>query len=390
MGYLYRYSDTGAPTLSGTAGALAALLDAVLVNGYNSNTVSSITVAGGVATINYASAHGYQQAATINLSGANEPAWNNDFFVLSVPTGTSLTVSAGALTSPPTGTITTKNAPAGWSIAYTATNKRVYQSPNAGATKLFARFDDTGTATAVMGGYVTMSDVDTGTESFYSYNFTKSSTADSVARPWVVAADDKYVHIFSLSSVAVGTTPNYAYSCFGDVKKDNPTDAYNFVMVNNSANGASGNGVFGTNSNASVQSISAVAYRAIFARSYTGVLNSSRPAKSVSVYAGLASGSGVYVSGYASQTNAYSISPDVNGVKLERPVYAMEYDANSNNVRRGEIPGLLHVNEKYSSFNADGTAYLAGATNTTNGVVLIKVVDKSVDVGVVGISLDGW
>lgn len=38
--FLLRSTDTGAPTLNGTAGSLIALLDACLVNGYNSKTVT--------------------------------------------------------------------------------------------------------------------------------------------------------------------------------------------------------------------------------------------------------------------------------------------------------------------------------------------------------------
>ena len=39
---------TGAPVLSGTAGSLITLLDALLVNGYGTTNVTSIVVAGGI------------------------------------------------------------------------------------------------------------------------------------------------------------------------------------------------------------------------------------------------------------------------------------------------------------------------------------------------------
>ncbi|EPD32955.1 hypothetical protein HMPREF9701_06413, partial [Delftia acidovorans CCUG 274B] len=42
-------SMTGAPVLSGTVGSMIALLDALLVTGFDTKTLTSLTVVGGVA-----------------------------------------------------------------------------------------------------------------------------------------------------------------------------------------------------------------------------------------------------------------------------------------------------------------------------------------------------
>ena len=48
----YASTMPGAPVLSGTAGALATLLDACLVDGFGLKTVDTLVVASGVATAN--------------------------------------------------------------------------------------------------------------------------------------------------------------------------------------------------------------------------------------------------------------------------------------------------------------------------------------------------
>jgi hypothetical protein len=131
---IYRSTDASAPTVSGTAGDLTALLDACLVNGYGTK------------------------------------------------------------------------ANAGWSIAYTATNRRAYRGGS--GTQLYFRVQDDaggtgGAKEALIRGFETMSDVNTGTNAFpatsltaNSYTIRKSSTADSNTHPWIVAADNKTCYVF--------------------------------------------------------------------------------------------------------------------------------------------------------------------------------------------------
>ncbi len=101
-------------------------------------------------------------------------------------------------------------AAAGWSIAFTATNRRAYRG--GAGTQLYLRVRDDaggtgGAKEALARGFETMSDVNTGTNPFptsaqlssttdNSLVWRKSVTADATARPWIVVADNKTVYVF--------------------------------------------------------------------------------------------------------------------------------------------------------------------------------------------------
>jgi hypothetical protein len=87
-------------------------------------------------------------------------------------------------------------AAAGWTKEYTGTNLAAYRMGSGGsAVRMYLRVDDTGTTSARVRGFVSMTDVNTGVEPFptdaqisgggYAW---KSTSADSTARPWVLIA----------------------------------------------------------------------------------------------------------------------------------------------------------------------------------------------------------
>ncbi len=95
---------------------------------------------------------------------------------------------------------------AGWSEAYTGTNKSAFRQ---GGTDYYLRLDDSAAQMGRVVGYRTMSDVDTGTEPFPTaaqfsggLYIRKSTTANSTARPWVCLASAKTFYLFILSSSA--------------------------------------------------------------------------------------------------------------------------------------------------------------------------------------------
>lgn len=112
--------------------------------------------------------------------------------------------------------------PAGWSIAFTATNKRSYRQ-GAGNQYYFDVVDDASTTaqSASIRGYETMSAITTGTNLFPTTGqvgspglwIRKSGTADATARPWIIAADSKTCHIFINSGETAGAM--YVFS-FGE------------------------------------------------------------------------------------------------------------------------------------------------------------------------------
>src|SRR5574338_427743 len=131
---------TGAPVLSGTAGSRIAVLDACLINGFEVNQVVLVAGATGGAA-----------------------ALNGEWCVTAVSSTWIQFACPGIGDQTATGTITVKAAPSGsWSKVFSGTNKAAYKSTDPAATGCLLRVDDTSAQYAVVRGYETMTDVDTG------------------------------------------------------------------------------------------------------------------------------------------------------------------------------------------------------------------------------------
>jgi hypothetical protein len=226
-----------APVLSGSAGALIAVLDACLVNGLNLQTLDSLVIAGGIATATRAAGITGPEVGSVQLiTGATVTGGtiNGEQKVLTV-TATTYTFATTLANQTATGTITSKQAPAGWAKTYTGTNLAAYKPTDVTATGCLLRVDDTGTTVARVVGYEAMSDVNTGTGPFPtaaqrsggSY-WSKSSTANSTARNWMVIADGRFVY-FARNFHASNTT-DYELSVFGDMVPTKSGDAFACVI----------------------------------------------------------------------------------------------------------------------------------------------------------------
>ena len=104
---------TGHPTLSGTAGDLTTLLDAVLVNGTTAQSVTSITRSGSTATVTVA-AHGIPTGQTgwRTIAGAVETDYNGTFLVTATSSTVFTFTVGGSPATPATGTVTYKTSAA--------------------------------------------------------------------------------------------------------------------------------------------------------------------------------------------------------------------------------------------------------------------------------------
>ncbi|CAN5813834.1 hypothetical protein BH20PSE1_BH20PSE1_01000 [soil metagenome] len=231
---IFRSTDAGAAVLSGTAGALITLLDAVLVNGQNSKTVT-ITRSASTATAT-ATAHGFLAGQKIVVSGANETEYNIEAYISNVAANTFDYTVSGTPATPATGTITAKQASAGWAKEFSGTNLAAYRPP-AGGNRLRLRIDDTGTTNGRGVGYETMSDVNTGTGDFPTaaqisggLYWPKSNTADATARPWIIAATDRLI-IMHVSSSSIANATNASICVFGDIKSFKSGDAYSTIHI---------------------------------------------------------------------------------------------------------------------------------------------------------------
>lgn len=233
-----RYFDSdmsGAPSLSGTAGALIGVLDACLVDGFGSVTVDSLGVASDVATATVSAGHQFAMLGNtgpvIRISGANPTALNDDWRITVTSTTQFTFATSGIGDQTASGTISAKRAPAEFSKTFTDTNKAVYRSDDITGTQLYLRIDDTGTTSARVRGYETMSGMDTGlvgpfpTDAQFSGGFYvyKSNAATSDTRDWRLYADSRLFFLFIDSN---GAGSFLGGMMFGDGNSYVASDAY--------------------------------------------------------------------------------------------------------------------------------------------------------------------
>lgn len=238
----------GAPVLSGTAGALIAVLDACLNDGFGTQTAASVVVASGIATVTLSGSNPYDVYSVAVLSGATPSGLNGEKRVLSTASNSFTFDATGISDQTATGTISVKLSPAGWTKSFTGTNLAAYKSSDVTATGCLLRVDDTGTFNARVVGYETMSDVNTGTGQFPTsaqqsggLYWAKSSAASTAARPWVVFADGKSFY-FMVSQAAAST--QYSMYGFGDGLPTKSADAYHAMLngdINDPSSASPGN-----------------------------------------------------------------------------------------------------------------------------------------------------
>jgi hypothetical protein len=368
--FLHRSHDgnasavSGFPQLTGQVGAGIALLDAVLVNGYNLKTVQGITRSGNTATLTFSSGHGFIPYQPVVIAGADQSDYNGQFVVQSVPDSTHLTITvANNPATPATGaSITCKAAPAGWTKVYSGTNLAVYQSADITSTRLYLRVDDTNAQYMLVKCYVSMSDVNTGTENFNGTHYwKKSNSADSVVRQSFICASSKFLHFGHAWADTAGSNPQYDLHQAGDFNTYTIGDAYNYLICGASSNpgskGQQNQNLLTLYFNGDTNLPGAQ----MVARSYNQQVNTNRPIRAQSACPGNYSGA---------DSNAYASNPSMNGVNFV-PVYLYEYDANAKNSLRGAVPGLAHVIEYLPSTGTDGTSILAGVSGVAGGTLLL-------------------
>lgn len=240
-------AQPGAPVLSGTAGSLIAILDAVLVDGFGLQTATSVTITAGVATVNVASTPSAVVNSVILIEGATPVGLNGEHRVTAITSNSVSFVTAE--TGVVSGTVTMKMAPAGWGKAFTGTNLAAYKIIDVAGSGCYLRVDDTGTTGARVLGYETMADINTGQGAFPSATqwaspglwWSKSSAANTTPRDWYVFADSAGVYFFPAPHI--GSQAHNSY--FGDALSLRTGDNYRCFLrayTTNAAGNASLNG----------------------------------------------------------------------------------------------------------------------------------------------------
>ena len=375
----------GAPVLSGTAGALISVLDALLVTGFGLRTAVSVVVAGGVATVTLSSDAKNPDLlhSVILVDGVAAPMADlNGEQRVTAASNTTLQFATAVADGTATGTITVKSAPAGWEKLYTGTNKAVYRSTHVQSAKHCLRVDDTGTMSARVIGYETMTDVDSGVGPFptavqlsgggYVH---KSTSANTTAVGYAFAADPRIVYWCPMPGTAWGSADSYAVANvrgFGDPIALAPGgDAWVTLL----SSGGSTFTEYSSLSGGESETVGAL----VMARPLSGiggaVVGSAKP------YVG----SRTRRSGFDSEALGAALSPVDGSLRLSR-MYVGEGTGNQI-TPRAEVPGVWYLPYNNASSllprgtivqGADGRKLLAivtgGATNfTQRGAALIDI-----------------
>lgn len=129
----YVHTNTNAPQLQNAFGCMIDVLDACLVNGFGSQTVSTLTASGTTVTATFGSAHNFMQYQVIKIAGATQTEYNGEHRILTVPNANSITFQLAAAPSvtTATGTINCSLPPLGWLKPFSGTGKAAYRSSNA-------------------------------------------------------------------------------------------------------------------------------------------------------------------------------------------------------------------------------------------------------------------
>ena len=211
--YYFNEGLRGVPQLSGTSGALIAVLDACLITGFGTVSVTSLTVADGVATATVSAGNSFNPHHIILIEGASDPALNGRHRVLlDDNSSTSFSFKTTAASGPASGTISAKYAPApGWEKPFSAANKAVYRATT--GNRFFYRVDDSlpEKYVAEIRGYETMASVDVGEAPFPLLSrvstIEKSNGANATGKYWDLVADCRAVMFGAQQAPTIGAVP---------------------------------------------------------------------------------------------------------------------------------------------------------------------------------------
>lgn len=349
----------GAPVLSGTVGAMIAIFDACLVNGFGLQTLDSLIVTGNVAVATKAG-HSAEVGTVMLVAGATPAALNGEQKVTATTASTYSFATAGISDQTATGAITSKVAPAGWAKMFSGTNLAAYKPTDLAATGCMVRVDDTTAQYCRLVGYETMSDVNTGTGPFPTtaqlnggVYWSKSGTTNSVSKRWIIAADGRF--FYSGREYYASWPGTYEQMAFGDMVPQRSGDAFSCMLIGNlvdQSNGtnpiASGNMFYGDP--ATVASVWC-------ARSYTAMGGSVQMRKQwvlPNMGGGFNSGGSAFGTSYGTPYP----NPSDGGLYVG-PLYLSE---NTNLAIRGVAPGYWGTGQSVPQSDFAAKAYLPGVS----------------------------
>ena len=292
--YVKYYSsfETGAPVLNNVAGAATNVFDAILVNGFNSKTVSALIVSGNVATATVAT-HGYNTYSNsmdmdITFDGATPAGLNGSKMVTIIDANTVTFPAPGIPDGAATGTITAKRSPLGWTKPFSGTSKGIYKPSDVTASGMSFRVDDTGGSIRDFRviGVESATGIDTYTDPFPTNAqvtgglYWAKGELTARAKNWMIIGDSKMFYFFVETTgyaASASSQSRFSMYLFGDINSIRPADAYSCVISGGqTATSASGNtNVLPRHSAISTFNDQAL-YSSFITRDYTALVKSTK------------------------------------------------------------------------------------------------------------------
>lgn len=354
MIFSFDSGQAGAPVLSGTAGALATVLKACLVDGFGASAVMSLVVTAGIAKATFSASHPYRVGTVGRFAGATPSELNGDKVIVATTANSVSFAALGVSDGAATGTITGRVAPAGWQelFAGTVTNVLVLKPQVVEATGCVLRIDDAGSTNARVRGYESMSDALTGqgpnpldSQVPGGLYWPKSGGANSTARPWRLWADARGVYF----AVAPQGGDRYTLLYAGDIASIKSGDAYGHLVTGNPADQTTISTVPEGCCGYSHRSARGGAY---LARSHTAIGQAVAAQRLGGHHNGAAADAYAGTAGYSQ--GVYPNGPNNGLLTCDLELYAMGV--------RGVLPGLLHPVQDCGDNFASG-AVVVGTDN---------------------------
>lgn len=219
---------TGAPVLNRQPGSLQALLNAILVDGYNVLTPTSIVVAGEVATVATPTPHGYNAIQVLEVRGSSSVDLNKRFKPLAFPTSSTVTFSApGVADGTYTGSATIRAASADWERTFQTGFVSVYRSKNLLGTRLSLVVDDSALNWTTVSGAEVVLDATSVVDPWGQGFWMKSGIANDTAQGWQLIADDRTIYFNAPDGYRESTIHG-----FGDLESNRPNDPFSCYITN--------------------------------------------------------------------------------------------------------------------------------------------------------------
>ena len=357
----YNSSMPGAPVLSGSAGAMLAVLQACLVDGWGAAAVDSVVVASGVATVTRASGHPFLDGQVALMAGATPTALNGEKKLTVInPTKFSFD-AAGVPDGLATGTITYKVASLGWVNPFASSgNVGVFKSADPASTGCVLRMSDTGTTNARVLGYEQMVDLNNGkggmpalagssfpTEIPGGLSWPKSEAASTAARNWWLVGDGR---TFYLGLAYTSGLTSMSFVGFGDLAsvRTGFPDCFIFGVDGDTTGTSSGGGSWGVDySDGATQS------KTYLARAYSNLGGSTGQCYKCAPTFGTV--------GTGQRSGASGLLPFPNGA--DGGIYVSpNYVSEPSRHLRGSFPGLWFLLNSVGTTLQNGTRF-QGAVN---------------------------